>query len=579
MFVFVFFQSAAVALAQTEFIEQGAIAAGLPLTSPIVIIANIIRIFLGVLGFIFLGIVIHAGFLWMTSGGDATKTAKVKKKLKSAVIGLLIIFSSYTIVSFVLNALLGGTSSQIQVKAPLQTYHEPLSGSLGAGIIESHYPSRNATNVPRNTKIFITFKEPIEPSTIMNAQGELNSTNVWIFETANETSLRLSGDQVKVAVNDEKTTFVFDPVPLLGNPTSDTNYTIALKPEIKKLTGGNAFVGTHSAGYGWTFEVSTELDLIPPHVVSKVPEHHAQEPRNVTIELTFSEAMDPMSSTGFYKDGQDPKFTNITVSDSAHPFINGTFEISNGYRTVGFTTTDACSKDPCGDLIYCLPTSPAITVVAKAASVDKTNPPQAILSTGLTDASGNSLDGNGDKSACGSEADQVVCTDGALNDNHQWVFETTGEIEDTVPMVMVLTPPKNAQEIDQNEPVEVKFNTLLKSSSITSSSVSLWPDPLYSMWFTPLKEDNTTAKFSTLFIKHPAFLSNAEGGHNYYPVMTQGVKSSYQICMYPAKLNKSACDGSSASQPYCCSGVPSSVACRTEETKANGEKGLLPGNN
>src|SRR3989338_7840586 len=169
---FVFISFGTPAFAQTEFIEEGAIAAGLPLTSPIVIIANIIRILLGLLGFIFLFLVMRAGFQWMTSGGDATKIAKIRKSLTNAIVGLIIIFSAYSITSFVLNALLGGTGSQITVKAPVEKYHEPLSGSLGAGIIESHYPPRNATKVPRNTKIFITFKEPMETSTILNAAGE-----------------------------------------------------------------------------------------------------------------------------------------------------------------------------------------------------------------------------------------------------------------------------------------------------------------------------------------------------------------------------------------------------------------------
>ncbi|MBI2475292.1 Ig-like domain-containing protein [Candidatus Uhrbacteria bacterium] len=576
--VFVFFGLAHPVFAQTDFLQTSAEASGLPQTNIILIIARLIRAFLGILGIIFVLLVLYAGFLYMTSQGEAGKTEKAKKIITQATIGVLIIFSSYAIALFVINAILGATSGQIVSKAVIEKYKEPLAGALGAGIVESHYPPRNAVEIPRNTKIFVTFKEAVDPKSIISGESGLNNTNVYIFETAKGKDKKLGTDAVKVVTNEQNTIYVFDPVDLLGNPTSDTNYTVALQPGIKKANGSNAFVGAYSSGYGWTFEVSTEIDLTPPKVVSVIPNNSSEEPRNVTVEMTFNEAMDPVSSTGSYIDEKNPLFTNIAITQKdVAGNVQGTYEISNGYKTVGFTSTDACSKDPCGDVIYCLPATADLSVTGKAATLDNSNPPQAQLIgvsyDGLTDASGNSLDGNGDGKACGSEKDLAVCANNALNDNYSWSFNTTDAINDTVPKIVSLKPEIGGQEIDQNAPLEIAFSTLLKGSTVNSSNVSVWPDPLYSMWFSSNKEDNVDAKTTKVLIGHPAFISNAEGGYDYYPVVTNGLKSAYQICMYPSMQVGGACDGTNSSKPYCCNGSPSAVACKTLY-----EPGTLPGN-
>ena len=59
-------------------------------TSLLEIIGNIISIFLGLLGVIFLVLVIYAGFLWMTSQGSEEKIKTAKNILKNATIGLVI---------------------------------------------------------------------------------------------------------------------------------------------------------------------------------------------------------------------------------------------------------------------------------------------------------------------------------------------------------------------------------------------------------------------------------------------------------------------------------------------------------
>lgn len=86
-------------------------ATGLGKTNIRIIIGNIIRVILGFLGVIALSLVIYGGYLYMTSGGAEDKVAKAKKYLINAAIGLVIIFSAYAIVTFIMNRLLEATGA------------------------------------------------------------------------------------------------------------------------------------------------------------------------------------------------------------------------------------------------------------------------------------------------------------------------------------------------------------------------------------------------------------------------------------------------------------------------------------
>ncbi len=70
-------------------------------TDPRVLIVNIVKYFLSLLGIIAVAIVMYAGWLWMTSNGDPEKINKAKKALTGAIIGLIIILSAFMIVVFI----------------------------------------------------------------------------------------------------------------------------------------------------------------------------------------------------------------------------------------------------------------------------------------------------------------------------------------------------------------------------------------------------------------------------------------------------------------------------------------------
>lgn len=69
---------------------------------------NILQPALGLVGIIFFVLVIYAGFLWMTAGGNSDQVSKAKNILVSVVVGAVIISLAYIITDTVFDALSGG---------------------------------------------------------------------------------------------------------------------------------------------------------------------------------------------------------------------------------------------------------------------------------------------------------------------------------------------------------------------------------------------------------------------------------------------------------------------------------------
>ena len=156
-------------------------------TDLLTIIGRIINIALGFLGVILLCIMLYAGFLWMTAGGDEEKVKTAQKWIRNAIIGLIIIVSAFGITQMILGWL-SGISNGGGFAPPEQTVggvsFPSAAGSLGGGIIEYHVPMRDATNVPRNTSIAISFKEPINPASVIEGWTEETSSTATGIKSA-----------------------------------------------------------------------------------------------------------------------------------------------------------------------------------------------------------------------------------------------------------------------------------------------------------------------------------------------------------------------------------------------------------
>ncbi len=67
---------------------------------------NLTRIILGVVGALTLAMFVYGGFTLLISGGSSEAVSRGKQIITGAVVGLIIVFVSYTVINFVINTIL-----------------------------------------------------------------------------------------------------------------------------------------------------------------------------------------------------------------------------------------------------------------------------------------------------------------------------------------------------------------------------------------------------------------------------------------------------------------------------------------
>lgn len=70
-------------------------------SDPRLIIARVIRYALGLLGMMFMGYVIFAGYLFLTAAGNDDQVSRAKKMMATSVLGIIITMSAYSLTVFV----------------------------------------------------------------------------------------------------------------------------------------------------------------------------------------------------------------------------------------------------------------------------------------------------------------------------------------------------------------------------------------------------------------------------------------------------------------------------------------------
>lgn len=542
-----------------------------------IIVARIIEVFLGLLGMIAVILIIWAGWLWMSAAGDAQKITQAKKTLINAVIGLAIILSAFAITQFIVSGLLRATTGGFGAEGT-GAYGETLSGSLGAGIISGHVPDRGAS-APRNTKVAVTFKEAIDDKSLITASGEANKN---VFKMAKTAAVKQAGNNFKnlsdadlvafkAVFTPDKLNFVFAPVVLLGSPSEPTSYTVFITSALKKADGAAAFAGAFSSGYRWEFQVDPIVDTTPPKILSIIPSQGINS-RNTIVQINFSEGLDPTSASGEAAAG-GAGFQNITVS-SGGAVLAGGYKIGNGYKTVEFTTKDACGTNSCGGTIYCLPANATVAGLIKAASLGA-EPPQAagFPYNGLVDLAGNSLDGNSNGKAEGPKSNYVWNSSVVVNgDNVSWQFNTSNLIDLAPPKISSIEPNLSAQNVGLNVPVKATFDKVMSVTTLNNSNLAITHDvpPPYEIWYSVAAEalnaqDQPPAAGAEpvktkAMLNHGPFAPSVTGGaqYNFFPSIKSKVQDLRQNCFNPS--SGPSCAPTPAA-PYCCNGVAQAAKC------------------
>ncbi len=569
---------------------------GLSSLSPSIIIARIINAILAILAVIIVIYMIYAGALWMTAAGKEDQIEKAKKTLINAVIGLIIVLSSWGITRFVLQKLLestglGANGENGQGRIPSESF--VASGSLGR-IVKDHYPFRNQTEVKRNTRIVVTFAAPILPSsTIQNTNkscwndalqpttdnqvcdpdgdgvlnrapyygdchqingvsvcDELATSSVKIFPTGDEERLVEAFAFTTYDNNAQATTFVFQPKEALGNDATSVNYTVQLTNNVLLQTGTPAFAGDRDGRYEWVFETNTEFDTDPPVVQSVYPRNGQVVPRNSIVKITFNEPIDPTTVQGLV--GPNTLFNTIVFGSNAP--IEGEWKISNGYQTVEFVSQVPCGQNSCGDTMYCLPllcndpqdvacqnTVDTLVLTALSEEPDNARSFISIPFTGVADMSSNRMDGNADGQA---QARPAVNNPKAIDDgekapdNYWWSFVVANTIDRVPPHIESVMPLLDQERVEAFTPVHIRFSKEMWNDTLYDIDITEHPQELRDqlnipeLWKRPRGADQNGKTIAT--VDHREFGPLGEAFY-YFPSIPGSVKSVTQNCLYPGR--------------------------------------------
>jgi len=505
---------------------------------PRIIAAKIVRVALGFLGIIAVCIVLYGGFLWMTSAGNEETIGKAKKVLINGLIGLIIILMAFGITQFVLNSLLGRVDGGTGRGGDGPEFGQ-YGGALGNGIIESHYPPRGGTGIPRNTKIIVTFKEKMLLETLINNYDdhdtpenladdrviknnngtivatpelpdpladdwmEINSENVRIFkssegETAGEVKNYLSSDQVKVTFTPDLKNFVFDPIGLLGSPTENIWYTTALKPGLQFVDdrgrAQNAFAGAFSSGYAWDFEVSTIIDTTPPQVRTVVPVMAGDMDEYMEVFRACVAGGRSRKDCGAwarnvkvqinFSEAMDPTTVSGSTVEGVFDKILTTGLIKGdipGTWNIGnqYRTIEFVTNDKCG--------TNSCGGDVFCLPLDDTI---RILAKAAR-LGGSPLEAvfpyNGIVDVCGNslDGDRDGEAKGPPVDNYSWSFETSDTIDLIPPRISAVTPLPGTGSVAFDEPINMTFTKLMSITSFTTSNLPFKDDQrdACAVWF------------------------------------------------------------------------------------------------
>lgn len=576
---------------------------GLPATDIRLVVANIIRIALGLLGIVALVLIIYAGYLWMTAGGNEDQIATAKKFLLNAVIGLAIILSAYAIVSFVISKLVGATTGEggeagLNLDAPMSQNFQG-SGALGR-VIKDHYPARDQTDVPRNARIVVTFRRPVKADSFIDDTtgdgvfGNCRTTvENWYNDCDRVKNISDNLINIKRADNNEKIfgavalavssaesgvsgvyTIVIKPITdaasanggYLGGASEPVSYIVRLGPDMLLDDPANNNPSVFQTGvlgnnyYEWKFTNGTALDIAPPFVYSVFPVAGTSEDKNSVLQINFSEPVDPTGIAGRFNvagsyyalDGQ-----NIFLKSNNSALPQGSFNLTNGYRTLEFTPSQECGKNACGNKIYCLPVcdNPGAAcneddyeILLRAAKTINADSFESQPLSGIADLAGNALDGNKNNIPNSATSALPVFPNQKQPDNYFWSFKIRNQIDTSAPFMQRIVPGKDAENITRNQELSMVWNKRMRAESLYSIRVEEKPVQAVPIWVSPSMTFNADGTTYTR-LNHGPFLDALR--QYYFPIVSSSVEDVHFNCFYPGKGPNRAVDAGTTTSPDC----------------------------
>jgi hypothetical protein len=168
----------------------------------------------------------------------------------------------------------------------------------------------NLTNAPPNTKVYVTFSEPMDATTITAARFTLRVTSP---------SSAVAGT---VSYNSAMNMAIFTPTSPLS---PSTGYTVTVTTGVEDVAGNNL-----ASQFTSTFTTTAGADAVAPTVTTVTPANLATgQSVNSQVQITFSEGMDPTTITG----------TTFTLRVTGGGLVTGTVSFTPASNVATFTPT------------------------------------------------------------------------------------------------------------------------------------------------------------------------------------------------------------------------------------------------
>jgi len=310
------------------FAQQAGFATGVDIT---IVIARLIRTFISILGIVAVVFILYGGWLWMTSKGEPEKLRKAQQTIINAIIGLVLVLSSFAIAQFVLNSL--GDAANGPVIPPTDPVYPDDPDSDDADSFYLSSLNTDCAETVKNLALQFVFSSPVSSSTV-----EGGITVAIDGGDPIEGTFTTSGRRVTFRPDtpcaEDATEFCFDPM----------DYVVTVSPSVLRSTSGRELscTTTYPCSYPFTVAEDAGVDTSGPTLTMDVPEDESYVYDGGENELLQVEAVDDVgvSSAEFYVEGENVYTSGWTMSLAEGVASTNYFftDISQEWDTAGYVT-------------------------------------------------------------------------------------------------------------------------------------------------------------------------------------------------------------------------------------------------
>ncbi len=309
---------------------------GLSTTDPKIIVGNIIRTGLGVIGIVLVCFIVYGGFVWMTAAGRPDQVDKAKKILINAVIGLIIILMSWSIATFIISSLTNATGSGSgSGSSGSSGSGYGLGGGSSSSFTATGYSPDGSVTI-RNIVPRITFSKTVDSTAV-----DANITIADASGTAVSGTFTTSGNHV-----------TFTPAAACPEPNSDrfcfdenATFTVTIGTGLLS-SGGTAITCDTTTPCTSTFTSGSLVDTEDPVASITVPE--STVPADSTTDFQVGATDDAgVSAADFLVDDewQDSISADGTTDTTISTTIDTSSFVSGTRYTFKATVTDFAGNE------------------------------------------------------------------------------------------------------------------------------------------------------------------------------------------------------------------------------------------